>query len=106
MRLLIAIGRERRLVGAAGSVLPDAPEGSVRVRCEQDHAVGVPRAAAAIWRRSQHGRGTASTIDALQLIENEESQGTPVGRPERIRGSLRTCNRPRVDRVERADPEL
>src|SRR5437762_1540524 len=89
----------------ATAVLRHAEQGAFETRREDDHAVAIPRA-------STRRRGVAEDLgwasrqcDLLELALGEEPQVSAIRRPERERRVVGAGDRPRVERIDRSNPE-
>src|SRR4029077_3864575 len=82
-----------------------ASEQSAGVGGEENRSARAPGTASRFVSIAENLRSASRYIDPLQLLLGEEGDETAVGRPERIGGAVGRFESPRLEAVERANPE-
>src|SRR5204863_6320396 len=84
----------------------DAKQGAGEIGCHDDRAVPAPGRAAKVLDRTKRLDATAVDRHGLELSAGDEAESAAVGRPEGQIGVGRPVERPRVERLECADPDF
>lgn len=87
------------------AILPHAEQGAGQSRREDDHAIAIPRPSA---RRRSVAQGLCWASrhgEFLELALGEEPEVPAIRRPEWERRAVSAWDRPRVERIERPDPD-
>src|SRR4029453_11813134 len=105
-RAMIVLARlKRRGNGGLAAGGRHARERASRVRCEQNHAVGLPHAAARDWSIGEDLNRLAPDVKSLQLALGKETDRLAVRRPEREAGAFAAWQRAAGRRIDGPQPQ-